>query len=200
MHSLVGISWHMWYAKVWHGRGRVGVGAQVGAMPGAPVGARHSVMGGLATVWSYIALLIPVCLALVYHSVLCFGYPCLLCFGLSQCGLVSCGCGITKALLEELEPKNVGHCCILREWNQSMFSKSMFRFFALLLLRLIWCTQLYIWVLICFVEFVRLIFVRHQRLICLVCQAHTSQHPVLLLQTVKQYVGYTIRILVAHRF
>ena len=50
MHSLVGISWHMWYAKVWHGRGRVGVAAQVGAVPGAPVGARHSVMGGLATV------------------------------------------------------------------------------------------------------------------------------------------------------
>ena len=50
IHSLVGISWHKWYAKVWHGKGRVGVAAQVGAMPGAPVGARHSAMGGLATV------------------------------------------------------------------------------------------------------------------------------------------------------
>ena len=122
MHSLVGISWHMWYAKVWHGKGRVGVGAQVGAMPGAPVGARHSAMGGRVRVgYCLILHCFAYPCALGYHSVLCFGYPCVLCFGLSQCGLVSCGCGITKALLEELEPKNVGHCCILRQKNQFMF-------------------------------------------------------------------------------
>ena len=75
MHSLVGISWHMWYAKVWHGKGRVGVGAQVGAMPGAPVGARHSAMGGGVRV-GY---------CLILH---CFAYPSVLGFGLSQCALL----------------------------------------------------------------------------------------------------------------
>ena len=68
----------------------VGVAAQVGGMPGAPVGARHSVMGGGGRV-GY-CLMLP-----------CFACPWLVCFGLSQCDLVSCGCGITRALLEEFE-------------------------------------------------------------------------------------------------